>query len=81
MGQCATQIYAFTTEESERDTKQRLSGIATLSTVEFISLVSKETLSMPTKKRKDCTGTNANDMIGPLERPKPDELWKVPHSS
>ena len=75
------QIYSLTTEESERDTKQRLSGIATLSTVEFISLVSKETLSMPNKKRKHCIGTNTNDMIGPLERPKQDELWKVPHSS
>ena len=75
------QIYSLTTEESERDTKQRLSGIATLSTVEFISLVSKETLSMPNKKRKHCIGTNTNDMIGPLERPKQDELWKVPHAS
>ena len=74
------QIYVLTTEESERETKQRLHGIATLSTVEHIALVSKETLSMPTKKRKHCTGTNANDMIGPLDRPKPDELWKAPHA-
>ena len=36
---------------------------------------------MPNKKRKHCIGTNTNDMIGPLERPKQDELWKVPHSS
>ena len=74
------QIYALTTEESERDTKQRLHGIATLSTVEHIALVSKETLSMPAKKRKHCTGTNANDMLGPFDRPKQDELWKVPHA-
>ena len=35
------QIYALASEESERDTKQRMYGIATLSTVEHIALVSK----------------------------------------
>ena len=74
------QIYVFTTEESERDTKQRLHGIATLSTVEHIARVSRDSLSMPPKKRKRCAGTNADDMIGPLDRPKKDELWNVPHA-
>ena len=72
-------IYKFTSETSERDSKSKMRGIATMGTVEFVHLIANmETLSaIPTKNKKHSDGTNCSDAVGPFQRPKNVETWMV----
>lgn len=72
-------VYCITTEDSERETKERMSGIATLGTLETINLFTKHTLNAPYKKRLHCGGSNASDTMGPFQRQKKAHLWHVKH--
>ena len=71
------QLFIVTTEESERETKEKVTGIATLNTTEFLYIVSKDVFSVPHKKRLHSQGSNATDMLGPFDRPKRSQVWQV----
>ena len=75
------QLYQMTTEASERETKERLGGIGTVPTIEFVNLLTAETLCVESKKRLNCLGSNASDCLGPFERPKKTDLWHVKQSA
>ena len=70
-------LYASTTEESERTVRSRVKGIGALQTTEFITLVTKDALDVPTKDRLHCAGTNAGDTMGPFTRPGKKSAWQV----
>lgn len=74
-------LYVTTTEESERETKDRMCGVATLSTMEMNALVTARTLNITYKRRLHCGGSNASDTLGPLQRQKKTTLWTVTHST
>ena len=73
-------LYAMAIEDSERETKDRLCGATTLPTMEITTLFTQQTLSIPYKKRLRCSGSNASDTLGPLQRQKKSELWCVTHA-
>ena len=73
-------VYVMTTEESERETKERMAGVATLPTMEITNIYTAVTLSVPFRKRLHCGGSNASDTLGPLQQPKRSELWCVKQS-
>ena len=73
-------LYVMTTEDSERDTKERMSGVATLATMEINTLFSQKTISVPYKKRLHCGGSNVSDTLGPLHKPARSELWSIKQS-
>ena len=75
------QIYAITTEHSERSTRALVRGIGAIPTVEFITLVSRDNIVLPTKDRLHSAGTNSSDMIGPFTKPLPSAGWQVRHKS
>ena len=70
-------LYVTTTEESERTVKERVKGIATLQTTEFVTLVTNETLDVALKDRLHCQGTNSSDSMGWFSRPAKDAVWQV----
>ena len=70
-------LYVMTTEESERETKERMSGIATLPTMEITTLYTQMTISVPLKKHLHCGGSNCSDTLGPLQRPAKTYVWCV----
>ena len=72
-------LYVFYTETSERQTKAKVTGIGTLCTTEFVTLVTGTTINVPARDRIRVPGTNANDSLGPFERPKKEQTWHVKH--
>ena len=71
------QLYLQTSEESERATKQRMSGVGSLGTVEHLVLVSKATVDLPVKPHIKVPGTTSSDFLGPFARPPVADLWRV----
>ena len=76
-----TQLYVLTTEQSERQVKARVKGIATLSTMLSMNVFSQKTLEVVAKDHLHVPGSTASDCLGPFERTPPESLWKVKHAS
>ena len=59
------QLHVMTTEESERETRERMVGVATLTTMEFLNMYTAQALCVPFRKRLTCGGTSGSDTLGP----------------
>ena len=78
---CQT-MYLTTSQESEQAKRARCKGTATISQVEFLHLVTAQTLDVPEKDRLHFPGMSTlGDAIGPFDVPAGTEdfVWKVLH--
>lgn len=64
-----TVLYIFYDEESLKDRKDKVRGLATLHQLEHLHIISKNGLQVPPRPRLKFSGTTTGDMLGPVAMP------------